>query len=877
MLDSKQVKGLGLQFTRAMQIAVKTAAVFPVEHKSSERPILQSFEFLTSVLKAAGPFTFGFIDKEVMLNKVLTSDPSLRPLETEFTKRGLAALTFDPEITLASYKKLIYLFAAPSPNVDAAGGFLPYLNQNPIDSLHILPAKKQNKDEQGDTIIETDSESYILARQRGEHKPADDFLESIDALLESGCFDPASRAETLANLASGTMQDGYGVPLEIPKLAVVKDDETVVPAGSTSGTGTAGPNSAPHETQGTGFAGTGSAATPGNQVNISSQGGSLGYGRAGGFTAGDSGSLSVATSGGTAAAPVRAAILNSVPAPAAPGRRTGISSPDSFLELVEQSVQRSLAQENGNPEKSLVSLARLLKNTGVDRILQRFPAERHEELRQMKPEQLAAEFVEDTALQLAGSTLRSAEGSDQLAVEEDALQVLSRTLQATHMADRLAAKLAKFIKDFAIPPHVQEKIREELQWTTYPLNKKFARLLELPRYSNLEFRRFMELAKELLAQRDRDRVGVLINHYFEFLDAPDARIESTDLSRVPEIVQAFSSAAEGFAGKTSERLIRVLNRADISEFIHFQAASGLGVLGQSLTAQEQFREVLSIGVALEKSYNLDRERHKKCCGMALATLVPANAIERILDSHLQKRGESASVRSTATLLRFAAPGSIQNVMERLVNESDARNRLALVRLAGQLGTASIEVAVKYLADERWYVVRNMCVVLTELRDPHLADHLAPALRHADARVQQSALKAITKGGGAKTAQMLADSLPALAPQVLDDALDQLLYLRSQSTIAALEDFASSRRCNVVRAIKAIQALGAVPDPAALYALGRLFRIEELDPAVRRAALTAVSSQPSAAATQLLQELSAIWGPLAEEARNELAKRSPKQN
>src|SRR6185437_13455807 len=169
MLDGKQVKGLGLQFARALQVAIKTAAVFPVEHKSSERPIQQSFEFLTSVLKAGGAFTFGFIEKEVMLNKILTPDPSLRPLETEFTKRGIAAITFEPEISFASYKKLIYLFAAPSPNVEAAGGFLPYLEENPLHGLHVLAAKKQNKDEQGDTIIETDSESYILARQRGEH------------------------------------------------------------------------------------------------------------------------------------------------------------------------------------------------------------------------------------------------------------------------------------------------------------------------------------------------------------------------------------------------------------------------------------------------------------------------------------------------------------------------------------------------------------------------------------------------------------------------------------------------------------------------------------------------------------------------------------
>jgi hypothetical protein len=857
MLDSKQVKGLGLQFARALQVAIKTAAVFPIEHKSSERPIQQSFEFLTTVLKASGAFTLGFIDKEVMLNKVLTSDPSLRPLETEFTKRGIAAITFDPGIGFASYKKLIYLFAAPSPNVDAAGGFLPYFNQNPLDGLHILPAKKQKKDEEGDTIIETDSESYILARQRGDHKSPDDFLESIDALLESGCFDPASRAEALANLAAGSMNLDYGVPLDIPKLAVVHEGEAIVStssAGSGSGSGEFR-SGAGSGTVDNGMAGTGGLAGSGPGA-AASQPGSMGTGT---------------VSAGVGVAPARDRETSAAPQ----GRVSGSAGPDTFLNLVEQSVERSLANENGNPEKSLVALARLLSNTGVDRILERFPAERREQLRQLKPEQLASEYVEDAALQLAAAKLRSAEGANQLAVEEDVLQVLSRTLQATQTADRLATKLAKFIQDFAIPPHVQDKIREELQWTTYPLNKKFAVMMERPRYSNLEFRRFMELAKDLLAQRDTDRLASLVNHYFEFLESTDSRIESTDLSRVPEIVQTFSSAVDTFAAKTSERLIRVLHISEESEFIHFQAANGLGVLGQALVAQEQFQRVTVVGTALERSYNLDRERHKKCCGMALGSLVPAEALNRIVDSHLQKRGDSASGRTTATLLRFAAPGSIQNVMERLANESEARNRLALVRLAGQLGPASIEVALKYLVDQRWYVVRNMCVVLTELRDPHLAEHIAPALRHADARVQQAALKALLQGRGGKTAQVLADSLPALAAQVLDEALDQLMYLRNPNTIAALEDFVTRTRGNIVRAAKAVQALAAIADPAASYALGRLFRIEELDPAIRRAALTAISSQPSATATQLLQELSSEWGPLAEDAQKELAKRQPK--
>ena len=55
-----------------------------------------------------------------------------------------------------------------------------------------------------------------------------------------------------------------------------------------------------------------------------------------------------------------------------------------------------------------------------------------------------------------------------------------------------------------------------------------------------------------------------------------------------------------------------------------------------------------------------------------------------------------------------------------------------------------------------------------------------------------------------------------------------MYLKSPHTIAALEAFVASGGSNPVRATKAVYALGAIADVAALHALSRLFRIEELD-------------------------------------------------
>ena len=107
----------------------------------------------------------------------------------------------------------------------------------------------------------------------------------------------------------------------------------------------------------------------------------------------------------------------------------------------------------------------------------------------------------------------------------------------------------------------RKKFGEELHWTSLVSNKKYARLMEIKRYSNIEFRRVLEVIKELMAQRDMERATALASHYFDFLDEPGVQIENSELSRAPELIRAISVAHAGFAAKTAERLGRTLCEA----------------------------------------------------------------------------------------------------------------------------------------------------------------------------------------------------------------------------------------------------------------------------------------------------------------------------
>jgi len=912
MLDSKQIKVLGLRFARALQTTVKTAGVFTIEHKSCDRPIQQSFLLLNNMLKEVGQFTVGFVDNQILLNNLLTTDTSLKNLETEFLKRGIAAITFEPGLTLSRYKKVIHVLAASTAAIDATGGFLAFLDQNEVEGVRIIPAaKNQKKNEAGDTILETDSEAYILSKQVEEDRGPRDFLDSIDALLESGCFDSSARSEVLSNFATqGVDGAGYGVPLEVPKMVLLKEGETISPEqgqmilpGEHIGPGgglamSAAVGQGPGGGPGEGGAGSGGSRSFSAPASTGPGGGSTGIGieypghgmgmpgPGGGGIGGNFGGTGQAYSGyaGPSGSPgMESAGTGGGGMPAGLRSLVPNSGSGSFIELVEASVQRSLLEERGNPEKSYASLTRLLRNTGVDKILEKFSPERRQEVSTLPPEQLAAEYFQDTALQLAGKRLRSANESgangetQKIQLEEEVVYLLARSLQATHMAERLSQKLTKFIQDYAVPPHIQEKIREELTWTSLVSNKKYARLLEIKRYSNIEFRRVLEVIKDLMAQRDMERATALASHYFDFLDEPGVQIENSELSRAPELIRAISVAHAGFAAKTAERVGRTLMREDLPEFIHFQAASTATVLAQSISTFEDFQDVLTIGLSLEASSNRGAEKHKKCCVPCLGRLLPETAIERVTELYLEQRGDSVWSKTAGTLLRYSAPASVETVFRHLINEEDGRNRLALVRLVSQLGKSGIEVACKYLEDERWYVVRNMCGVLAELKDPDLVEHVAPALRHPDARVQQSALKALVKTRAPETASVLAAALPKLAPNVLDEAIDELMFLKnaSASAITDLEEFVASAKTSPASKRKALQALGSVQDDGALYALARLFRMEELEAGLRKASLMALTNHRSAFADTLLKELAANWGTLAEEAKAALGKRKPR--
>lgn len=746
MLDPKQLKVQGLRYGRTLQTLVRICSVFSVDHPSAIGPTQHSFDALNALVKQAREFTFGFVDRRVVLNSILTTEPALQPLENEFLKRGIGAVKFKAGLTLAAYKQVISILCVSPKIIEEAGGPRNYLDEHPLQNARVLPAgKNQARTEDGDTILESDAETYMASKDLAESAPQNLALDGLELLLRtSGLEKPA---------------DFSGGPADI-------------------------------------------------------------------------------------------------------------------MRLVGPTVDAALLDQRGDIQKSTFALATILQNMRPDLVLPAFPMERHDELRQMAPNQVATEYVEERAAEFVAKRLKSAPSDEEgIIIEEDVVRVLGRSLRATQTAERLLGKLARYVRDYALPPSVLERIRQEMKWASLSPQEQKASLMQLKLFGPTEFRRLMELIRERLGKAKLEEATELAMHYLKVLELPIASVRPEELSRLPELMKALGGVRTDFGANTAARLAKAHARRDFSPTHHMQVVNAMVALAHAVAAFEDYAIIQTLGSAFERAMAADVPQHADCCGKALGKLVPATPLERLVELLYQKKDDAAWLKTAAVLFRWSGSAGIEKLFLRLQDEKIAANRMMLMRFIAQTGHGGLEAAHKRLSDERWYVVRNACQVLGEVKDPELLQNLALVLRHKDDRVQKAAADALIKSRLPARALVFAEALPHLRANNLEQALDELMFLKNPGTLPALDQFIFGEAHAKSKVLeKAVQAAGNIPGEASLELLARVLGGATLETPARKLALQALVRAKSEHSQRLLAAFvrGAPDDPLAAEAQRALA-------
>src|SRR5258708_27800482 len=671
MDDKKHFKEQGIRFARSLQTLVKMVMMFSADHQSSAGMLERSYALLNPLVQQLRHLTVGFVERRILLNNILTDEDSLKPLEHEFLKRGIRAITFEAGITLAAYKNAIAVISANPKMIEEDGGLLPFLQQRQLDFVRIFPAAKGEK-EDGDTVLNMGSEEYLISKAMGGMNSG--FSQGIESIL--------------AQMESGGASHGPG---------------------------------------------------------------SGGYGEGRGYGSGTGSGSSVAVYGGVGGA-------------GGPGNTSYLTE---MQRVVEQKLDASLKNPEEDPQQAFVELAKMLRNVRPDFVMSNLvtgQAGNSEQGGNSEPvqEEVTAEVCEDTGLRWALRRLAATStGEEAVIVEEQVFRVLMQSLQATHSAARLAQKLAEFAKEYALPKHSYDRIQEEIRWITLTPKQKLHELLAATHFSAAQFRRCLELIKELLRLgKTEDAVG-LGTQYFSIFDDCLA-LEITDVGRITELLRSLAGTQSEFWDLAEMRLTQALSFGKLNQLVHVQVVNALVALAKIAATYENFALVQKVGNALEESAARDLGLHKVCCSAAISNLLQPSAVDRITEIFLNKKSDTEWIRTVAGILRWADTGALERLFVALDVEPLAANRLALMRLMGRVGPVGLPAVRQRVKHKDWYVVRNACKLLGDLKDPEILPNIAPAFEHKDERVQKAGLQAVVGSRVPTMAATIANALPVLS-------------------------------------------------------------------------------------------------------------------
>ena len=208
----------------------------------------------------------------------------------------------------------------------------------------------------------------------------------------------------------------------------------------------------------------------------------------------------------------------------------------------------------------------------------------------------------------------------------------------------------------------------------------------------------------------------------------------------------------------------------------------------------------------------------------VATLADAQLLAALVAASRQPGGPPF-VQVQTLVLALGASAS-RGLLEALAAEPERARRLRLIELAASLGPAIVPETRRLLADPRWYVVRNMVLLLRRVQDRSAMDEIRRCADHSDLRVRLEAIRALFAFDSKVPRDLLARTIHHPDPRLAEAAV----LLTGQHGITEATDLLVEilRRWDLLgrrrsMRLKALRALADLGDPAVLPRVAHFFR------------------------------------------------------
>ncbi len=192
----------------------------------------------------------------------------------------------------------------------------------------------------------------------------------------------------------------------------------------------------------------------------------------------------------------------------------------------------------------------------------------------------------------------------------------------------------------------------------------------------------------------------------------------------------------------------------------------------------------------------------------------------VLEMLVAETSDAKEGEAQANVLRGLGPRAVEGLVELLGGASDAARRRNLMEVLVVAGQEDPTPLLGHLHDARWYVVRNLVVVLGRIGSPQVRTALAGQLRHEDHRVRLEVLRALAPMG-ALAVENLEVALGDSHPRVRQTAIGILGGMGTEQATACLIQALGRPYLDAVEKRRIVSLLAERPSASAEEALGRL--------------------------------------------------------
>ncbi|MEC4684262.1 MAG: HEAT repeat domain-containing protein [Nitrospirota bacterium] len=228
----------------------------------------------------------------------------------------------------------------------------------------------------------------------------------------------------------------------------------------------------------------------------------------------------------------------------------------------------------------------------------------------------------------------------------------------------------------------------------------------------------------------------------------------------------------------------------------------------------RYGQVLKIFRVLES--NLSKERFLDISSEALKNYKSPEFISQFIDS-LRIIGRQAR-EDALQLCDYYGNRIISPLMDALVDEESQTIRHFLISLITHFGARVIPVAIKHISDSRWFVKRNMLLILSECGTKEVLPHVRPYCHHENPKVSFEAIKCLLKEGDSYGINALRGYLKSENKEAVEQAIALSGIFKVREVIPDLTRMLRRKGISgkdIYDKIPIVKALAQIGDPGTL--------------------------------------------------------------